>query len=80
VSNERTLRNAVEDICSWAWTDSRVPLSKDQVYELLSADGGAILSAEECREFVCGGEDGEVPEKLAKRYPLTDAYLEKEMT
>lgn len=39
-------------------------------------NGGHVPTEEECTTLAMGGEDGEIPKDLQKRYPHAHQYLE----
>ncbi len=73
-----TILDATESLRSWAYTDSRIDIPAADISEALQLDyekAGRYPTEKECEEFVCGNEDGEVPEELKALFPATDALL-----
>ena len=73
-----TVAGAVEEILSAAYSDSLVKLDKKTVTRALWADiaqGGQVPTSVEVDMLVMGGDDGEIPPDLIKRYPKVNALL-----
>lgn len=73
------VEKAAKCLSTWAYSDSHVELDEQVLIDVLSADYeicGRFPTAEECREFVCGNDDGEVPEELVSLFPQTNEFIE----
>ena len=77
-SAEHPIDRMTKSISAWAFCDSMVQLDAVRLRSVLADDAassGRILTEIECEAFVCGAENGEVPQALIDAYPKTHAYL-----
>lgn len=73
------VEQAAKCLSTWAYSDSHVELDERVLMDILNADYeicGRLPTSEECREFVCGNDDGEVSEELIELFPQTNEFIE----
>lgn len=70
---------AVARLRGWAYHDSLVNLDKHELRAKLAADvaatGTDLMTEEESMTFICGGDEGEPPPELVKRFPATHEWI-----
>lgn len=80
MSDSFPLHRAVHDLACWAYMDSKVLLDQAKLRELLEEDAktaGYYPDHNQCRDFICGDDDGTPPAKLVTDFPRTHQYLEE---
>jgi hypothetical protein len=73
-----TLEQCVDSLYNWAFSDSRVELDRKVLEDQLRTDfeiAGRFMSEKECEEFICGDDEGEVPEDLIELFPQTHEFI-----
>lgn len=76
---ERALKKTVRTIQSAMVEDSGFSPDEGELRAVVEKDrstnGGVLPTEKECEILVMGGDDGQVPEDLKRRFPNTDRYL-----
>ena len=75
------IESIAQELANVMHSDSRVTLNVRKLQEILYSDyianGNDMLSIDECREFICGGDDGdgEIDPVLIRLFPNTHEYI-----
>ncbi len=80
MAEEHPIDRMAKSIGAWAFCDSSVQLDPKRLKSALiedAATSGRVLTESECEQFICGGEDGEIPANIRRDYPRTHQLLEE---